>query len=58
MVSLDLGSLVRQVIEIVANPTNTPAQTGDAAMDRALSDLRGTCADAKPLDSQIQSTWH
>ncbi len=58
MVSLDLGSLVSQIVEIVANPSKAPAQTGDAAMDRALSDLRGTCADAKPLDSQIQSTWH
>ncbi len=58
MVSLDLGSLVSQIVEIVANPSKAPAQTGDSGLDRALADLRTAQADAKPLDSQIQGFWH
>ncbi len=53
MVSLDLGSLVSQIVEIVANPSKAPAKTGDAATDHALADLRVACA-AKSSDVDVR----
>jgi hypothetical protein len=57
MTSATLASLVQQVEELVANPSTTPAATGDESLDRALTELQKACAAGQPIESGTFGFW-